>query len=307
MRFFLTLLGTGSAMPQPDRFTTAQVLNVQEQPYLIDCGEGTQMRMSACGVRRHKINQIFISHLHGDHFFGLPGLLTSYGLNDRKTPLDIFSPAGLEPMIRALTLPPGAENFPFPLRFHTIDTTQHQLIFEDHLVRVYSIPLQHRVPTSGFLFQEKERPRNIIPEKIEQYAIPYEKIPAIKQGADLVLPSGEVIPNHALTLPPPAPRAYAFCSDTRYTEAIVPLIQGVDLLYHEATFLQQDRSNAIETMHSTAAEAATIARAAGAGQLVIGHYSSRYKNVGELVAEAQSIFPNTLGGEDGMIVEVPFP
>ena len=307
MRFFLTLLGTGSALPQPDRFTTAQVLNVQEQLYLIDCGEGTQMRMSAYGVRRHKINQIFISHLHGDHFFGLPGLLTSYGLNDRKAPLDIFSPAGLEPMISALMLPPGAEDFPFPVRFHTIDTTRHQLIFEDPLIRVYSIPLQHRVPTSGFLFQEKERSRNIIPEKIEQYAIPYEKIPAIKQGADLVLPSGEIILNHALTLPPPAPRSYAFCSDTRYTEAIVPLIQGVDLLYHEATFLQQDLQNAIETMHSTAAEAAPIARAAGAGRLVIGHYSSRYKNTDELVAEAQSIFPNTLGSEDGMIIEVPFP
>ncbi|MDX1943289.1 MAG: ribonuclease Z [Saprospiraceae bacterium] len=306
MRFSLTLLGTSSAMPVPGRFTSAQVLNVQEHLYLIDCGEGMQMRMSDFGVKRSKINQIFISHLHGDHFFGLMGLLTSYGLNDRRQPLEIFSPAGLEEMIRVLTLPHGEGEFQFKLIFNVLDTEKHQLVFEDKIVRVYSIPLKHRIPTSGFLFVEKERPRSILPEKIEQYQIPYQKIPAIKRGADFILPSGKIIPNEELTTPSPKPRSYAYCSDTMYKEDILPMIQNVDLLYHEATFLQKDYANALETMHATAAEAATIAQKANAEKLIIAHYSTRYKNINELVTEAQAIFPNTIGGEDGMTIEVPF-
>ncbi len=306
MRFSLTLLGTSSAMPQPGRFASSQVLNVQERLYLVDCGEGAQMRMSEYDVRRSKIDQIFISHLHGDHFFGLPGLITSYGLNDRQTPLDIFSPPGLEEMMRALILPPGKGEFSFPVTFHVIDTEQHQLVFEDDLVEVYSIPLTHRIPTTGYFFIEKTRPRNILPEKIEQYNIPYQQIPGIKQGADFMLPNGKIILNAELTIPPPAPRSYAYCSDTRFKEDIVPMIQGVDILYHEATFLHKDRLNAIETLHATAVEAATIAKNSNAGQLIIGHYSSRYKDINELVTEARTIFPNTIGGQDGLMIEIPF-
>lgn len=305
MQFSITLLGTSSASPQPGRFTSAQVLHAQERLYLIDCGEGTQMRMTDFQVRRSKISQIFISHLHGDHFYGLMGLLTSYALNDRRDPIDIFSPPGLEEIVKVMSLPQGGGAFPFPLRFHIVDTTKHQLIFEDKTLRVYSIPLAHRIPTSGFLFVEKERPRNILPEKIEQYDIPYKKIPAIKQGADLELPNGQVIPNAELTIDPPPPRSYAYCSDTRFKPDIVPMIKDVDVLYHEATFMQSELQNAIETMHSTAAEAATIAKNAGAKQLLLGHFSTRYKDIQPLLAEAQAIFPNALAGEDGMTVEVP--
>lgn len=306
MRFSLTLLGTSSAMPQPGRFASSQVLNVQERLYLVDCGEGAQMRMSKHDVRRSKINQIFISHLHGDHFFGLPGLLTSFGLNDRQAPLDIFSPPGLEEMMRALILPQGKGEFSFPINFHVVNTKQYQLIFEDDLIKVYSIPLDHGIPTSGYFFIEKERLRNILPEKIEQYQIPYQQIPDIKQGANFELPTGQVITNAELTVSPAIPRSYAYCSDTRFQEDIAPMIRNVDILYHEATFLHKDRQNAIETMHSTALEAATVAQKANAKQLVIGHYSSRYKDVSELISEAQAMFPNTIGGEDGLTIDLPF-
>jgi ribonuclease Z len=305
MQFSITLLGTSSATPQPGRFTSAQVLNAQEKLYLIDCGEGAQMRMTEYQVRRSKISQIFISHLHGDHFYGLMGLLTSYALNDRKDPIDIFSPPGLQEIVRVMSLPQGGGAFPFPLHFHVVDTTKHQLIFEDHILGVYSIPLAHRIPTSGYLFIEKERPRTILSEKIELYDIPYQKIPGIKAGDDLQMPDGRVIPNAELTTDPPKPRSYAYCSDTRFKEDIVPIIQGVDLLYHEATFMQRELQNAMDTMHSTAAEAATIAQNAGAGQLILGHFSTRYREVEPLIAEARAVFPDTLGGEDGMTIEVP--
>lgn len=305
MQFSLTLLGTSSAMPQPGRFTSAQVLNVQERLYLIDCGEGTQMRMTDFQIKRSKINQIFISHLHGDHYYGLIGLLTSYALNDRKEPIDIFSPPGLEEIIKVMSLPQGGEVFPFPLRFHIVDTNQHQLIFEDKTLQVFSIPLLHRIPTSGYLFLEKERPRNILPKKIETYQISYPNIPAIKQGADFSLPNGEIIPNAELTTPPPQPRSYAYCSDTRFMPDIVPMIQNVDLLYHEATFMQNEQQNAIETLHSTAAEAATIAKSANVKQLVLGHFSTRYRDVKPLISEAKAIFPDTVEGIDGMVIEVP--
>ncbi len=306
MQFSITLLGTSSAVPQPGRFTSAQVLHAHERLYLIDCGEGTQMRMSDFQVRRSKIDQIFISHLHGDHFFGLIGLLTSYALYDRKEPIDIFSPSGLEEIVKAMSLPQGGGGFPFPLRFHIVDTAKHQLIFEDKILRVYSLPLAHRIPTSGYLFVEKERPRSIRPEKIKEYDIPYKKIPGIKQGADLELPGGQVIPNAELTTEPPTPRSYAYCSDTRFKKDIVPMIEGVDVLYHEATFMQSELQNAIETMHSTASEAAAIAKQAGARKLVLGHFSTRYKDIQPLLNEARAVFPDTLAGFDGMTVEVPF-
>lgn len=306
MRFELTLLGTGAALPMPGRFTSAQVLNVNDRLYLIDCGEGTQMRLTEYQVRRSKIGQIFISHLHGDHFYGLMGLLTSFALNDRQQALDVFAPAGLQEIFDTMLFYQGSGHTSYPIRFHVVDTTQHQLIFEDNQLEVYSIPLQHRIPTSGYLFKEKQRPRNILPEKIEQYHIPVSEIKNIKNGADFQLPDGTLIPNTKLTAEAPRPRAYAYCSDTMYAPEIIPYIKGVDILYHEATFLQEDEVNAIQNAHSTAAQAATIARKAAVALLVIGHFSARYKDANLLVAEARMIFPNTVGGEDGMSIEVPF-
>lgn len=306
MRFELTLLGTGAALPMPGRYTSAQVLNVNDRLYLIDCGEGTQMRLTEYQVRRSKIGQIFISHLHGDHFYGLMGLLTSFALNDRQYPLDVFAPAGLQEIFNTIMLYQGSGSASYPINFHVVDTTQHQLIFEDNQLEVYSIPLQHRIPTSGYLFKEKQRPRSILPAKIEQYQIPVSEIKNIKNGADFKLPDGTLIPNTELTTEAPRPRAYAYCSDTMYAPEIVQHIKGVDILYHEATFLQEDEANAIQNSHSTAAQAATIAKAAQVDLLVIGHFSARYKDANLLVAEARTIFRNTVGGEDGMRVEVPF-
>ena len=303
MRFELTLLGTNSALPAFGRFPSSQVLNIQENHYLIDCGEGAQIRMGECGVRRHKIKQVFISHLHGDHIYGLIGFLSSLSLSDRTAPMDIFAPLGLEEIIQVLLKYTGGLSF--ALKFHTIDTEQHRLIFENASVEVYSLPLVHCVPTSGFLFKEKSRPRNMKPEKIEAYNIPFHDIPEIKAGADYESSDGQLISNEELTLPPPAPRSYAYCSDTAYQKSLVPLIQGVNLLYHESTFCEDRQGQAALTGHSTAHQAATIAKMAGAERLVLGHYSSRYHSLEPFLKEARAVFPNTELGLDGKVFEVP--
>ncbi len=305
MNFELTILGTNSALPAYGRHPSAQVLQVQESSYLIDCGEGTQMRMNDFDIRRGKIRQIFISHLHGDHIYGLIGLLTSYALLGRKEPLDIFSPEGLEAMIQ-LQISYGGGRFPFPVRFHVIDTEVHQLIYEDKQLTVHTIPLNHRVPTCGFLFKERPRPRRMLPEQIEKYDIPFSKIKAIKAGEDLKLEDGRVISNDLLTTPSPEPRSFAYCSDTRYSETIIPFIKKVDLLYHESTFLHDAILRAQETLHSTALEAATIAHKARVGQLILGHYSSRYPDPKVFLKEALTIFDRSVLGIEGKTYSVPF-
>lgn len=305
MQFQLTLLGTSSAIPSPRRFTAAQVLEVQGNAYLIDCGEGTQIRMQEFGVKKSKINQVFISHLHGDHINGLIGFITSFGLSGRTTAIDIFSPPGLENYFNAYNALTN-NVLPFEVRFHEIDTQQNQLIFEDELLEVYSIPLVHRVPTCGFLFKEKDRPKSILGEKIGAYNIPYQDIPAIKQGQDWISTEGKRIPNEELTKAAPPPRSFAYCSDTSYTESIVPMVQGVDLLYHEATYCEDGAKLAKERGHATAKEAARIAKLAGVKQLILGHYSSRYKSTEQFEQEAKTVFTQTTAGEDGMQFDLPF-
>jgi len=301
MRFELQLLGTSSARPLADRFTTCQYLNIQEQHFLIDCGEGAQIRMDQFQVKRSKINHIFISHLHGDHIFGLWGLLTSYALNKRTQPLYIYSPPGLESILQpALSM--GNDNPGFPLHFVELDPTVSDLIYENEQLMVTTIPLQHRLPTCGYLFREKERPRNMITSQIAAYQLSIPQIKAAKAGADIQLPDGRLIPNAVLTEPAQAPRAYAYCSDTRYTESVVPLIKGADLLYHESTFCTDNQARAQATLHSTAAEAAQIARAAGVGKLLLGHFSSRYDDVMAFETEARAIFAEAYAGYDGLRV-----
>jgi len=298
MRFELTILGCNSAIPAYNRHPSAQILNVNESLYLIDCGEGTQVQMNRYNIRRNKINQIFISHLHGDHIFGLIGLLTSFSLNGRTEPLDIFSPAGLEEIIRIQLKHTGGV-LSYPMIFHVLDTKSHQLIFEDENLEVFTIPLIHRVPTNGYLFKEKKRPLNLIPDILEQHHIPFSAIPEIKEGKDYITPEGKVFSNEHLTLAPYKPRSYAYCSDTLYTETILPIIKEVDMLYHETTFCE-DRAEFTEvTMHSTAKQAATIAKKAKAGLLITGHYSSRYPDLSQLLAEAQSVFKPTVLGIEG--------
>ena len=292
MKFELTILGCNSAIPANNRFPTSQVLHVRGNLYLIDCGEGTQLRLSENHIKRSKINQIFISHLHGDHIFGLIGLLSSYSLNGRTQALDIFCPPHLDEIIN-LQIKYTGRRLPYPLNFHITDTEKHQLIFEDNTVEVYSIPLVHRLPTQGFLFREKKQVDSMNPKKIKKYDIPFSQIQKIKNGGDWITADGQVIPHAELTTPAPAARAYAYCSDTAYHEAIIPMIKGVDLLYHESTFLHSEIEFAKRTLHSTVHQAATIAKKAAVGKLLLGHYSSRYTELDILLDEAKNVFPNT--------------
>lgn len=303
MRFDVTILGSNSAIPANGRHPSAQVLTIQNRPYLIDCGEGTQIRLTENSISRNRIQQIFISHLHGDHVFGLIGLLTTMSLVGRKNALDIFAPAGLQEMIE-VQLHHTQGHLDFSIAFHVIDTEIHQVIFEDELVQVFSLPLDHRVPCSGFLFVERPRPRNIRPAAIREFAIPVHQINGLKAGSNFELPDGRIIPNNELTWPPYQSRSYAYCSDTAYREALIPLIKGVDLLYHESTFLHEKLEQAIATRHSTALQAAQIAVQAEVGELILGHYSSRYKDLQVLLAEAQSVFPVSQLGLEGKTYEV---
>jgi ribonuclease Z len=300
MNFELRILGSNAATPAHGRHLSAQVLSIGTDVFLIDCGEGTQFQMLKFHVKRHKINQIFISHLHGDHIFGLIGLLMSYDLNGRTNPLHIYSPAGLQAMIEIQLN--GEPNF--PLHFHVTNPSLSTLLFENSRVEVTSIPLVHRVPCHGFLFAEKPRPANMVKEKIAAYQIPYQAIPAIKNGADYTLEDGRVISNEELTETPAAVRKFAYCSDTMYSEAILPIIEGVDLLYHEATFMHDLLPQAEKTMHSTAKQAASIAKQAKVKQLILGHFSSRYADLNPLLEEARAVFESTSLVEEGKSISI---
>lgn len=301
-KFEVQFLGTSGAVPAYGRFPCCQLVNIMEHLYMIDCGEGAQMRIAEYQVKWGKIENLFISHMHGDHIYGIIGLLTSMSLNRRTQPFTIYGPAELESFIKHQLNFSGALSF--PLQFQSVDPKKYKKIYEDKVSLAYSIPLNHSIPTCGFLFKEKERPRNMIAEKIKQYEIPYQYIPAIKNGADYHLPDGKIIPNMELTKPPLKARSYAFCSDTAYTEAIIPFVSGVDLLYHEATFTDEHKQQAIETMHSTARQAASIALQANAKQLILGHFSSRYKILDALLGEAKEVFFDTTLATDGLIVSI---
>lgn len=305
MQFSLTLLGTNGAIPAYGRFPTAQVLHVHNQSYLVDCGEGTQMRFQDFHIKPGRLHKIFISHLHGDHCFGLIGLITTLNLTGRTQDLHIYSPPGLRAMIEAQLSPSGTV-LQFPLQFHEVDPQVHQQIASDQQVDVFSIPLNHRIPCCGYLFREKERERNIYSEKIAEYQLSVPQIKAAKQGGSITLDDGRILSAQELTAAPPSPRSYAFCSDTQYKPDIVPLIQGVDLLYHESTFCREYAERARETMHCTAHEAALIAREAQVGKLILGHYSSRYPEVTPFEEEARTIFSESYAGTDGQEFVVPF-
>lgn len=304
MHFELTVLGCNAALPANGRHPSAHILNCQDQLFLIDCGEGTQIQLTRYRVRVNRIRAIFISHLHGDHFFGLIGLLTSLSLNGRKKKLLVFSPPGLKPIID-LQLKTSGTHLCFELEFEEIKAHKEpHRIYENGSVEAFAFPLIHRIQTVGFLFREKPFPLNVDPERLAEYEVPVEQIPSLKAGKDFITSDGRRIPNSRITLPPLLPRSFAYCSDTRFTESILPWIKGVDLLYHEATFAEDKRLQAEETYHSTAAQAATIARKAGVRTLLIGHFSSRYLHVEPLLEEARAIFPETYPAEEGRVYSV---
>lgn len=298
MNFEVTIIGANSAVHAFGRFPTCQIVQVNHEPYLVDCGEGSQYRMELFKVKRSKINQIFISHLHGDHYYGLVGFLSTLNLNSRIEPLTVYGPEGLREIVE-LNFFYSKTDLKYPVDFVVIDTTIHQKIYENGFLEVYTIPLSHKVPTAGFLFKEKIRPNKIIPEMIDKYAIPTALIDSIKLGDDFYTAEGQLILNKELTIPAPSPRSYAYCSDTVFTESILPIIDQVNLLYHESTYLEKEASKAVAYHHTTARQAATIAKKAKVGQLILGHFSSRYESLQEMLHEAQEVFQNAALAQEG--------
>lgn len=293
MSIKLVILGYNSAIPTAHSHPTAQWLNINEQHFLIDCGEGTQVQLRKAKAKFSKINQIFISHLHGDHVFGLVGLISTFQLLGRNNPLDIFGPIGIKDFILNQLKHTGAHST-FDLIFHELENKKSQLIFENKKVQVYTLPLEHRVICNGYLFQEKKALRKLnmaaIAQEPEIEVCDYSNL---KLGKDFVKSNGEIIANTQLTSAPTPPKSYAFCSDTRYLPQLATLIQNVDCIYHEATFGEEFKELAYKTGHSTAKQAAEIAQQAHAKRMIIGHFSNRYKDLNVLLHEAQSVFPNT--------------
>jgi ribonuclease Z len=306
LAFQLTILGSNSATPAYGRHQTSQLLNLENHYMLIDCGEGTQMQLLKYKAKVSRIHHIFISHLHGDHVFGLVGLINTMNLNGRTEDLYIYGPYHLSDMITVQMRATHA-NLRFSIHFTVVDHHQSQLLVDHPLFAVHSLPLDHGIACSGFLFREKEKPRRINKEKLNP-EITIADILDLKEGKDVYHPDGSIrFTNQALTLPPRKSRSYAYCSDTRYNESILEHIRGVDLLYHEATFTQDQAEKARERYHSTTIDAATIAVKAKVGKLIIGHYSSRYQRLEPLLEEAKTVFPDTLlalEGEDYFIDDI---
>ncbi len=294
----ITILGCYSATPRTITNPTSQVVELSNQMFLVDCGEGTQVQIRRKKIKFSRIQRVFISHLHGDHFFGLIGLISTFSLLNRQDELHIYGPKGIKDVI-LLQIKLSQSYTSYPLYFHELESTESELIFENEKVEVYTIPLKHRVYTNGYLFKEKNKKRKLNIAAVEEYGIDIAYYQKIKNGGDIILENGEVISNEKLTLPSDEPQSYAFCSDTQYLESIVPIIKNVDVLYHESTFLEQDQSKTVHTMHSTAKEAATIALKANAKHLILGHYSTRYKDLQPFKDEAETIFPSVFLAEDG--------
>lgn len=301
--FNINILGCGSALPTTRHLATSQIVDLRDKLYMIDCGEGTQVQMRRMRVRFGRLAHIFISHLHGDHCFGLPGLISTLGMLGRTGELVVHGPKEVETYLRPV-MDLFCRGMEFEVRFNPVDTRSHSLVMEDRSLSVYSIPLKHRIPTCGYLFAEKPKEAHIIREMTDFYQVPVCCMKDIKQGQDYVTPEGEVVPNSRLTRPAAPPKRYAFCSDTAYNRSIIPIIEGADLLYHEATFAECDLARAKETFHSTARQAAEIARDAHVKRLVIGHYSARYEDLSELHREAEAVFPGTILGNEGTVIPV---
>ncbi|HAD96190.1 MAG TPA: ribonuclease Z [Cryomorphaceae bacterium] len=297
-RLELTILGASSAIPLANRNPTSQFLTLASHHFLIDCGEGTQVRLRENNIGFSRIDKIFISHLHGDHFFGLAPLLSTLHLLDRQKEIHIYSPKGLKEVIHAQMKLQGSW-LKYPVIFHNLNPNEEEVIFEDERVSVKAFPLRHSIPCFGFWFREKERPRKMLKSAIEQYSIPVTEIRQIKKGSDWVDEQGNLIPNRDLTESPAASLSYAYCTDTSPLEHLNQFIDSPDLLYHEATFMEEHAERAAQTYHSTARQAASVAKSVNARQLMVGHFSIRYNDLNPLLDEAKEVFPNTILAKDG--------
>lgn len=290
--FKVHILGCGSALPTLQHNASSQIVELREKLFMIDCGEGTQIQLRRSRIHFSKIIAVFISHLHGDHCFGLPGMISTFGMTGRTAPLHIYAPAAFEPILEQ-TLSFFCQGLEFKVVFHAVDTTQNKVVYEDRSLTVETIPLQHRIDCCGYLFREKPILPHIRRDMIDFYKIPISQINNIKAGADWVTPEGEVIANSRLTTPAEPARSYAYCSDTRYIKTLHKLVKGVSTLYHESTYSAEDAERARLYWHSTSQDAAKVARDASVGKLLLGHFSARYNNESQLLEEAKEIFPNS--------------
>lgn len=302
-KFDLHILGCGSALPTRRHLPSSQVLDIRGKLYMIDCGEGTQLALRHTRLGFSDLRHIFISHLHGDHCFGLPGLISTLAMLGRTAGLHLHGPADLERTLRPV-LDYYCQDIGFDVEFHAIDTRQHALVFEDRSVEVHTIPLRHRVPTCGFLFREKPLLPHIRRDIIDFLQIPHYAINGIKQGNGWTTAEGKTYTHAQLTTPAAPPRSYAYMSDTSYLPERAEVIRGVDLLYHEATFAESEKVRARQTCHSTAREAALVARAAEARGLVIGHFSARYDDESTLLREAREVFPSTQLARENLKISI---
>ena len=297
MPISVTILGNSSAKPTATGHPSAQVVNINEQLFLVDAGEGVQRQMARCGISPLKLRAVFISHLHGDHVFGLFPLLSTLGLYGRRTPLKIYAPRpfgeALEGFLRLFE-----SDLPYTPEWVEVDTTKHQVIFENDTTEIWSLPLRHRVPTAGYLCRQKEPALNVTKYAIERYELDMHQIVAAKRGEDIELASGEIIANDMLTYRPYPPMSYAYCSDKNYSARLAKMCEGVDMLYHEATYDASMQKMAKLRGHSSTTDAAKVAKMAGAGKLLIGHFSSRYKELEPLLQECREIFPETYIAEE---------
>lgn len=293
----ITILGCGSAKPTRTNTPSSQVVEMCDKQFLVDVGEGAQITMRQMGLRTNRLDHIFISHLHGDHCFGLLGLLSTWGMLGRTRSITIHAFHDLQKLLKPL-LDYFCQAMDYEVRFHDINPASHEVIYQDRTLTVSSLPLKHRVPCCGFLFEERQRLRHIKKDMIDLYDIPLARIPEIKEGADFVCSDGRVIENQYLTTEPKEPQRYAYCSDTAYNERLIPWIEGVDCLYHEATYTQEQEASAKQYMHSTARQAAQIAQMANVGKLIIGHISARIKDQALSLREAQQVFANTILAQD---------
>ena len=303
MGFELTILGSSSATPIFNRHPTSQLLVFRDRHFLIDCGEGTQMQMLKYKIRYHRISHIFISHLHGDHYLGLVGLLSTFHLQGRSADLHLYAQQELMDIIET-HLRLSQTQLRYNLIFHPVRHYAPEVIFEDDDLIIRTVILNHRIPCTGFVFAEKQRPRKLRVEKLQEYNIPFTQYTNIKNGAAFHTGDGLIIPNEELTEASPGPKSYAFCSDTIYMPDLAQELKGVDVLYHEATFLHNLKDRAEQTYHSTAMQAAQVAKDAGAGHLIIGHFSARYKSLEPLLEEARSVFPDTELGLEGVCTRI---
>jgi len=301
--FKVHILGCGSALPTLQHNASSQIVELREKLFMSDCGEGTQIQLRRSRIHFSKIIAVFISHLHGDHCFGLPGMISTFGMTGRTAPLHVYAPAAFEPILDQ-TLSFFCQGLEFKVVFHAVDTTQNKVVYEDRSLTVETIPLQHRIDCCGYLFREKPILPHIRRDMIDFYKIPISQINNIKAGADWVTAEGEVIANSRLTTPAEPARSYAYCSDTRYIKTLHELVKGVSTLYHESTYSAEDAERARLYWHSTSQDAAKVARDASVGKLLLGHFSARYNNESQLLDEAKAIFPNSYLTREGATFDI---